>query len=130
MRFAAIDDAGRVADPSVIDLAKVAEAMEREWREAEIRPPLGLERAIAHGDELHVEHWASGMQTLHKVTVRGPEIRAAIASWPSDDDWSEEDDPNDDVADWLLGMIEEELDSSGPWPTDLVLDPETGSFSH
>jgi hypothetical protein len=128
--FVAIDHAGRVADPSVVNLAKVAEAMEREWREAEIRPPLGFERAIVRGEDLYVEHWASGMATLHKVTVRGPEIRAAIANWPDLDDWSEDDEPNDVVADWLLGMIEEELDSSPPWPTDLVLDPETGRLTH
>jgi hypothetical protein len=119
-----------MADPSVVDLARVAEAIEREWREAEIRPPLGLECAKVRGDDLYIEHWATATPKLHRITVRGSEIRAAIADWDDIDDWTEDDDPNDEVAEWLQGMIEEGLDSSPPYPTDLVLDPSTGSFSN
>jgi hypothetical protein len=129
VRLGAIDHAGGVTDASsFLNLAAVAEAMERQWREAEIRPPLGLERATVRNGDLYVEHWATATPKLHAITIRRADLIAAIANDP--EEWSDEEDPNYELATWLLMEIEEELDSNSPSPTALVFDPVSGSFSN
>ena len=116
-----------MADPSVVDLAKVAQAMEQQWRDAEIRPPLGLERASVRDGDLYIEQWATAIPKLHRITVRRADLLATIENDP--DEWSAGEDPNYEIASWLYGEITETLDSSPPFPTVLTFDPESGTFS-